>query len=307
MNKRNWIVATVGVFTAGVAAASVAWAAIPASDGAIQGCYGKVGGVLRVIDPAKGEKCLTVEAPITWNQKGPKGDPGPAGAVGQSGIKGDKGDPGIQGLPGSNGAAAKDGRPGTDGINGADGTNGLDGKDGLKGDKGDPGPQGPMGPQGPPGTGSGIASLDALNGLPCHAPTFDGSTKIAYTTGNDLSSNVAIRCVNDSIVTLSLVASTVAISGPNGVVISATGSITGGSGGVTCSSDAGGSCNLLKGSTIVLTEAGTFSSSGTGGVTGYAHFLGWDGDCASAGTSSTCTLTLDGDKNVTASWSPVLQ
>ena len=301
MRRRDAIVATVSALAATALAGGVAWAAIPATDGTIQGCYGKVGGVLRVIDPSKGEKCLSVESPITWSQKGLKGDPGSAGPVGQAGPKGDKGDQGIPGLPGLNGTAGKDGLPGTDGVNGVDGTNGL------KGDKGDPGPQGPAGLQGPPGPGSGIASLDGLDGAPCHAATFDGHTKLAYTTGSDLSSIVSIRCVNDSVVTLSLETSTVSIAGPNGGVITATGSITGDSGGVTCSSGAGGSCNLPKGSTIVLTEAGTFSSVGTGGLTGYALFLGWDGDCASAGTSSTCTLTLDSDKNVSASWSPVLQ
>jgi hypothetical protein len=56
------------------------------------------------------------------------------------------------------------------------------------------------------------------------------------------------------------------------------------------SGQVGCSYELPKGSTIVLTE--------DGGPT----FAGWKDDCASAGTSSTCALTLDGDKHVGATW-----
>jgi hypothetical protein len=64
----------------------VAWATIPGDGGLIQGCYTKVGGILRVIDTDKGQHCLGIEAPITWSQKGPKGDPGANGANGTPGT-----------------------------------------------------------------------------------------------------------------------------------------------------------------------------------------------------------------------------
>jgi Collagen triple helix repeat (20 copies) len=66
------------------------------------------------------------------------------------------------------------------GQKGDPGLAGPQGAPGPKGDKGDPGPQGP---QGPPGIGSGLASLDDLDGLPCKAPTFDGSTRLVYSGG----------------------------------------------------------------------------------------------------------------------------
>src|ERR1700690_1291776 len=103
MRKRDLIAATAGALAATALAGGVAWAAIPGSDGTIQGCYGKVGGLLRVIDPSKGERCLGAEVPISWNQKGSKGDPGVKGDSGAKGSSGAKGDSGIQGLPGTNG------------------------------------------------------------------------------------------------------------------------------------------------------------------------------------------------------------
>jgi Collagen triple helix repeat (20 copies) len=116
MRKRDLIAATAGALAATALAGGVAWAAIPASDGTIQGCYGKVGGVLRVIDPSKGEKCPSVEIPISWSQKGAKGDPGTAGTPGAPGAPGVKGDKGDQGIPG---------QPGQAGTNGTDGSNGA--------------------------------------------------------------------------------------------------------------------------------------------------------------------------------------
>ena len=63
----------------------IAWAAIPGDGGIINACYGKVGGVVRVIDTAKREKCITgVETPISWNQQGAPGTPGAPGAPGVS-------------------------------------------------------------------------------------------------------------------------------------------------------------------------------------------------------------------------------
>jgi hypothetical protein len=74
--------------------AGAAYSAIPDSNGVIHGCYTNRGGLLRAIDPSAGQKCTSLETPLDWNQKGPKGDSGPQGAPGP------KGDPGAQGPPG---------------------------------------------------------------------------------------------------------------------------------------------------------------------------------------------------------------
>jgi hypothetical protein len=71
----------------------IAYASIPDSGGTIHGCYFKAGGLLRVIDTARGQTCHpSFELPLNWNQAG---IPGPPGATGPQGPKGDKGDPGI--------------------------------------------------------------------------------------------------------------------------------------------------------------------------------------------------------------------
>ena len=72
----------------------VATGAIPGSaDGKISACYGKVGGVVRVIDVERGEKCSTaLEKPLAWNIAGPAGRDGPQGRPGPQGE---------QGLPGA--------------------------------------------------------------------------------------------------------------------------------------------------------------------------------------------------------------
>ena len=76
MRRRDLIFAASGALAAATLAGGVAWATIPGDGGVIQGCYTKIGGILRVIDVAKGQKCLEIEIPISWNQKGQKGDRG---------------------------------------------------------------------------------------------------------------------------------------------------------------------------------------------------------------------------------------
>ena len=83
---------------------SVALGAIPGAGGKIDGCYTKLGGVVRVIDKAKGEACGSkLETPLSWNQAGAAGPAGPKGDTGPAGIKGDKGDAGPAGLAGTTG------------------------------------------------------------------------------------------------------------------------------------------------------------------------------------------------------------
>jgi hypothetical protein len=111
-----------------VGVAGGAYATIPDANGVIQGCHTKLGGILRVIDVAKGERCRgATEVPISWNQQGPQGPAGaqgPKGDTGAAGPQGPKGDPGLTGARGPQG---------------------------LTGPQGSAGPQGPAGPAGPSG------------------------------------------------------------------------------------------------------------------------------------------------------------
>ncbi len=63
---------------AALALASIGWAAIPDAGGVIHGCYNKGDGHLRVYDDSASSPklCTSKEAPLDWNQQGPKGEPG---------------------------------------------------------------------------------------------------------------------------------------------------------------------------------------------------------------------------------------
>lgn len=81
-------------------AGSVAWAAIPETDGTIHVCYqareaARRGGAdLRVIDPATG-RCHRSDTELTFAQTGPRGAAGPAGAAGPQGPAGPTGPTGA--------------------------------------------------------------------------------------------------------------------------------------------------------------------------------------------------------------------
>jgi len=147
---------------------TVALAAIPGAGGVITGCYTPKIGVLRVIDVQAGQKCLTTEQKITWNQTGPQGPQGIAGPQGPIGPKGDKGDstgvPGPKGDKGDTGPAGAQGLPGAIGPKGDTGSQGPAGGPGPQGDtgpKGDPGVQGPQGNPGPQGV-AGISGYEIV-------------------------------------------------------------------------------------------------------------------------------------------------
>lgn len=95
-----------GVVVGAVLAGGVAYAAVPDSNGVINGCYQKSAGDLRVIDPGAGQSCRPSEVPIRWSQagaqgpRGPQGSPGPQGPAGSQGPAGPQGSPGPQGPPG---------------------------------------------------------------------------------------------------------------------------------------------------------------------------------------------------------------
>jgi hypothetical protein len=60
----------------GLVVCGVAYATIPASGGTISACYDDRTGVLSVIDAEAGATCGRRQKPLSWNERGPKGDPG---------------------------------------------------------------------------------------------------------------------------------------------------------------------------------------------------------------------------------------
>ncbi len=110
--RRRMMIAALGMaFGLAAATGGAAWAAVPDADGTVHACYGKVGGIVRVIDPAKGERCLAkAETAFSFNQTGLPGAPGvdgqdgapgpagPSGAVGPAGPAGPAGPDGPQGV-----------------------------------------------------------------------------------------------------------------------------------------------------------------------------------------------------------------
>jgi len=79
-----------------VAAAGVAYAAIPDSGGVVHGCYATRDGSLRVIDAATGQSCdPRKENALDWNVAGPQGPVGPAGPQGGVGPQGPAGPAGL--------------------------------------------------------------------------------------------------------------------------------------------------------------------------------------------------------------------
>ena len=142
LKRSRWFV--LGAVVGSVLVGGAAFAAIPDSNGVINGCYQKNVGNLRVIDPSAGDSCRPSEIPISWSQTGPQGPAGPQGP------KGDTGATGPQGPKGDTGAT------------GPQGPKGDTGAQGPKGDTGATGLQGPVGPQGP--AGSGLAGQSCPSG-----------------------------------------------------------------------------------------------------------------------------------------------
>lgn len=75
--------AALAVVTA-VVTAGAAYAVIPGGGGTIAACYGKVSGIVRVIDAEAGKKCLPFENALSWNQQGVQGPPGMQGPPGET-------------------------------------------------------------------------------------------------------------------------------------------------------------------------------------------------------------------------------
>lgn len=134
--------ALVGAVMIALPSAGIAYAAIPGSNGVIQGCYDS-GGNVKVVSELPCPKSWT---PLAWNQTGPQGPvgaTGPQGPIGATGPQGPKGDTGATGATGPQGAT------------------GATGAQGPKGDTGATGATGATGPQGPAGPGLSFEKLAA--------------------------------------------------------------------------------------------------------------------------------------------------
>jgi hypothetical protein len=123
--NRETLAGVVVVAVVGVAAAGVAFGAIPGVGGEIQGCYSKQGD-LRVVNAAS--DCRKGEKALAWNQAGQDGQDGQDGQAGQDGVSPTveqlvAGDPNCP----AGGAAITDATGSTayvcSGQNGTDGTN----------------------------------------------------------------------------------------------------------------------------------------------------------------------------------------
>ena len=241
-------------------------ASIPDAGGVIHGCYVR-GGALRVIDFPR-EQCKGGEQRVQWSQTGPTGPTGPTGATGATGATGSTGAVGPVGPAGPQGAI------GPTGAAGAAGAVGPQGPAGATGPQGPQGPDGAQGPQGPAGTG--VESFDQLAGLPCRVgEPEEGVTVVGY----DLSTrSLSLTCDPTNLFDL-----TVAFAGGGpGRVVSAPS-------GVDCPGD----CTVTGTSnqSVTLTATDTDDS----------IFAGWTGACTGTGS---CTVALDADKTVTATFTP---
>jgi hypothetical protein len=107
-----WLV--VGTLVGGALVGGVAYAAIPATGGVIQGCYNTASGQLRVLHSSASKKgaCTKAETAIHWNETGLKGQAGVQGSKGDTGAKGLTGTPGAAGTPGATGAIGLTGSTG---------------------------------------------------------------------------------------------------------------------------------------------------------------------------------------------------
>lgn len=83
MKMRKRLTVTMAGAAAALVVGSIAWAAIPDTNGVIHGCYDG-GGHLRVIDTAS-KSCTAKETAIQWAERGPMGPAGPQGVQGPAG------------------------------------------------------------------------------------------------------------------------------------------------------------------------------------------------------------------------------
>ena len=131
LRRSRWFL--LGAVMGAVLVGGAAFAAIPDSNGVINGCYQKNVGNLRVIDPSAGDSCRPSEVPISWSQTGPAGPQGPKGDTGATGPAGPAGPAGPKGDTGATGPAGAQGPAGPKGDTGATGPQGVPGNLALAG------------------------------------------------------------------------------------------------------------------------------------------------------------------------------
>jgi hypothetical protein len=168
---------------------------------------------------------------------------------------------------------------------------GLKGDPGVEGAQGPPGPPGAKGDPGPPGPpGAGIASLEDLNGLPCRSGTpAEGTVSVQYSDGSGSASLVCTATPKDTPITHSLT-----------VTKDGTGS------GVIVDAATGTPCALDPADATVCTATyphGTVVSLLARADPG-STFVAWSGACSGA---TSCSVTLDQDRNVTATFTRALR
>ena len=145
LRRRRLLLLLLALLTLGAGVAVAAQGtAHKRANGVIWACAKKNNGRLRAV--AGPGRCKRGEQALSWNVQGPAGPSGPPGPAGPAGATGSAGPQGAAGPPGA---------------------------DGARGATGSRGPTGATGPAGPP-----LASIDQLNGTPCHAGA--GTLSIAY-------------------------------------------------------------------------------------------------------------------------------
>jgi hypothetical protein len=336
MSRKRLLITAAGALLAIAIAGGVAYATIPGPGNVYNACMLKGLGTIRLIDKSLPStnlmsRCTDRETEISWNQAG---QPGPAGTPG---ARGEPGPPGNDGANGTNGTDGKDGvsvsaasEPagancagggvqltavngvtyvcnGKDGVDGRDGANGADGHDGVSVTSA-PEPAGSncvnggskfTAPNGVTyacngadgqGGGGGLASLNDLQGLACTgAGGLQGTTQVAVAPNGD----VTIRCAGVA-VTLGIAVHAHCLSVLPFTCQTATVSVAIAGGGSV------GSCEAVGSLSGVVTNNCQYSVPSGTNVVLTASVPGtpdWSGDCASAGTNTTCNLTMSTSKN----------
>ena len=303
---------------AGVAGAAIASSG-PVSSGVISGCYTNQalnGSHVFVLQDA-GTACPKGTTAISWNQTGPAGAAGPAGPAGAIGAAGPAGPPGASMVtsvavpttsPCTNGDTDVDLTDGevytctasawTDSTQSIQGPAGATGATGATGP---PGPAGAAGPQGPPGSVSG---LDAMIGSPCDQGTAQaGTLKVTYAPQSDGTDSISWLCAQ----TNPVYALNLTIIEPHATGDCADDAGCGfvqvldPSGQIDCAASADPDANILgnvctedlNGGTVVTLTASipSFATAGTA-------IESWDGCDAVSSDKTTCTVTMNGLRNV---------
>ena len=125
------------------------------------------GSYLLTIGAIKSNGKVDDDGDAFWVALGAQGATGPQGPAGPAGATGATGQQGLAGPQGPAGAMGPQGPAGTMGPQGPMGATGPQGPVGATGPEGPTGATGPQGPAGPAGGSSALASLDALQGIPC--------------------------------------------------------------------------------------------------------------------------------------------